>query len=84
MSGLRRVDVPAKRIAIGFSALQLASSRSRVPTPDSSIEFDQIRPYSRIKYRLLTPCGWREKSTMTTGCCPKRNRATQVKTATST
>ena len=36
--GLRTVDLPAKRLTLGFAALKLDSCRGRVPTPDGFIE----------------------------------------------
>jgi alpha-L-rhamnosidase len=57
--GLRHIDVPAKQLVIGFSALQLASAQGRVPTPDGFIEFEWTKKDGRIDYRLKTPSGWK-------------------------
>ena len=53
--GLRTVDLPAKRLTLGFAALKLDSCRGRVPTPDGFIKLEWTRQVGRLDYRRKTP-----------------------------
>lgn len=56
--GLRTVDLPARRLTVGFSDLKLDTCRGRVPTPDGFIELEWTRIDGRLDYGLKTPPGW--------------------------
>jgi alpha-L-rhamnosidase len=65
--GLRMVDLPAKKLTLGFSPLNLDSCRGRIPTPDGFIEFEWTKKAGRIDYRLRTPAGWKVEVTNDSG-----------------